>query len=506
MVTESDVAEIVQMLKSDAIGVDGIPLRFIKLILPFLLSPLTHLINHCITSSTFPLLWKEGRITPIGKTSYPSLPSHYRPISILSCLSKVLEKILAKQINLYLDENDLLSENQSGFRANRSCSTATVKVLDDIRSELDKDRLAVLCLLDFSKAFDRVNHDILCQKLAAYFGFSDRATRFINSYLSNRTQRVVIGEAISEPRSLLSGVPQGSILGPILFCMFINDLPRVCKNVSTNLYADDVQIYLSRPIGLIEDLVVRINEDLIKIHDWSETNGLSLNPGKTQAILLSYRECNTNNFPSIYIKDFKVPFSKSVTSLGFKVNTHLSSTDHINMTVGRIYGVLRKLWISRSFTPVETRLRLVKTLILPLITYSEVVYPRLDSASDHKLLVAFNNVTRYVYGLRRYDHISAFKTNILGCTLSQYISARNCIFLHKIIHTKSPRYLYTKLNFCQSARTLNIVVPTFKYLNSSRLFYVNSIRLWNSLPIQIKQIRGFTSFKNLIFKYFSSQR
>lgn len=504
-VAESEVLATVQALKSNAVGEDGIPLWFVKLILPHFLGTLTHIINYCITSSTFPLLWKRARVTPVAKKSQPLLPSDYRPISILPCLSKISEKILAGQVVRHLESNGLLSQYQSGFRANHSCSTAMVKVLDDIRHQFDKDCLTVLCLLDFSKAFDRVNHKVLCGKLVSYFGFSTRAALLIENYLKDRTQRVDINGVISEARDILAGVPQGSILGPILFCMYINDLPKVCKNVSFHLYADDIQIYLSRPIGLIEDLICRTNEDLNAIQVWSVANGLTLNPRKTQAILFSKRGCNTGQFPSLYLGNFKIPYMESLTSLGYKLTSNLSCNDHVNFVVGRIYGALRKLWQSSDFTPLETKLHLVKSLLIPIISYFEVVYPRMDSCSEHKLLVAFNSMTRYIYGLRRFDHISAYQTKILGCTLLQYFNARNCIFLHKIIQTRSPSYLYSKLIFCQSRRTLNIVIPTFNYLNSSRLFFVNSTRVWNSLPTSTRQITNLTKFRKEVFRYFSDQ-
>lgn len=379
-----------------------------------------------------------------------------------------------------------------------------VKILDDIRQQFDQNNLTVLCLLDFSKAFDKVNHNVLCEKLRHYFGFSELAVSLVKSYLYNRTQRVVVGDDWSRPSFLRTGVPQGSILGPILFCLFINDLPSVCENVSFHLYADDIQIYLSRRIGLIDDLIFRINEDLTSICKWAEENGLTLNPKKTQALLVSKKEYNTEQLPTISLYNSSVSYVKSVTSLGFKVTNDLSCRDQINFVVGRIYGTLRKLWISSNFTPTDTRLRLVKTLLVPIILFSELVYPKLDSMSEHKLNVAFNDMTRYVYDLRRYDHISPYSTKILNCTVSKYTNYRNCIFLHKVIHTKTPLYLYERISLCHSSRTGNILTPSFKYLNSSRLFFVNSIRLWNSLPISIKQIREIANFKTEVFKHFSN--
>lgn len=505
VVTEDDVIGCVAAIKSNSAGEDGVPIRFIKLILPLIVSHLTHLINFCIMSSTFPQSWKIAKVIPIAKKPNATAVSDFRPISILPCLSKVLEKIIAKQILRHLSLNLLLSPFQSGFRPNHSCSTAMVNVLEDIRQVYDKGYVTLLCLLDFSKAFDKVNHKILCWKLQHFFGFSERAVKLLRSFLSNRSQRVVVGENSSALRPVQQGVPQGSILGPILFCIFINDLPSVCKHSSIHLYADDVQLYLARPRSSTAELASLLNEDLSKVHTWSLVNGLLLNPAKCQIIPISNKTLNLDLVPDVWLSHTKLQLAESVTSLGFRINRNLSGSNHINSVIGRVYGCLRKLWLSASFTPTETRRKLIRTLVLPIITYAEVVYCNLDSLSQHKLQVAYNDAVRYVYGIRRHDHISEHSRDFLGCTLKQYINARNCIFLHRIINSKSPSYLFDKLQFARSARTLTLIQPRCKYLNSSRLFFVHVTRLWNSLPFHLRGISNAANFKKAILLHFSMQ-
>lgn len=181
----------------------------------------------------------------------------------------------------------------------------------------------------------------------------------------------------------------------------------------------------------------------------------------------------------------------------------MSCIDHINSVVKNIYLTLRNLRLSADFTPLKTKKKLVQTLIMPIVTYSEVVYSKLDSGSMHKLNVAFNNVTRYVYGLKRYDHISNWKKDILGCDIEGYLKARNCIFMFKILKNKIPNYLFEKLNLSRSPRSINLIIPSFNYLNSARLFFVNTARLWNSLPNILKNINSFHLFKREVFKFFA---
>lgn len=502
--TEVEITQCVTAIKSNSIGEDGLPIRFIKLILPQIISHLTHVINWCITTSTFPQAWKTARVLPIAKKTNPSSPADFRPVSILPCLSKAFEKIMAKQIMKHLSLNKLLYTQQSGFRANHSCSTAMVNLLEEIRQDYDRGFVSLLCLLDFSKAFDNVNHKILCWKLKNNFGFSERAVKLINSFLSGRSQRVVSDERFSFSKEIKQGVPQGSILGPILFCMFINDLPSVCKYASVHLYADDVQLHLAKPFSNLNELVLLINEELKHIYTWSVANGLLLNPSKSQVIPISKNNFNLRLLHDINLNNNKIKAVESVTSLGYTINRNLSGYNHTNVVIGRIYGCLRKLWISAYFTPQETRRKLVLTLVLPLITYAEVVYSSLDSLSQRKLQVAFNDAVRYIYGIRRYDHISVFARGLIGCTLQEYINARNCIFLHKIMNTQCPSYLYNRLNFTRSSRTVNLIPYRCNYLNSSRLFFIHTVRLWNSLPSQIKNISNPSNFKSAILQHFSN--
>lgn len=269
-VSEIEVYESIMKVRSNAIGVDGVSIKFLKIVLPYVVSSITHIFNHCLTTSAFPKLWKIGKITPVAKISYAKSPNDYRPVSILSVLSKVFESLLSNQLTGYLNNNMLLSPLQSGFRAGHSCSTAAMKVMDDVREQLDKGNMSIMCFLDFSKAFDMVNHHILCQKLKYYYGLSDSALLLIINYLTDRSQKVVVGDSESSLKSVTSGVPQGSVLGPLLFSVFINDVFQVCSNCNMHAYADDIQLYISNRIGLVEDMCCRLNEDLIEIWKWSE--------------------------------------------------------------------------------------------------------------------------------------------------------------------------------------------------------------------------------------------
>ena len=198
--------------------------------------------------------------------------SDFRPISLLPVLSKVLEKILQTQILDYLQSHKLLSNFQSAYRSYHSTSTALLNISDDIRRAINEKLVCILVLLDFSKAFDKIDHQLLIKKLSDKFVFSSSALRLIFSYLNDRCQTVFIESSVSNTCKTGSGVPQGSVLGPFLFMMFINDLPEVINNCKYHLFADDLQIYKFCKASDLSNSVVAVNQNIQLISQWSSIN------------------------------------------------------------------------------------------------------------------------------------------------------------------------------------------------------------------------------------------
>ncbi|XP_075150490.1 uncharacterized protein LOC142224592 [Haematobia irritans] len=298
-VSRFDVIRSFLSVKSNAVGADNIDLRFIRILLPELIPYLTYVFNQFITRSIFPDRWKIARIIPIPKKN-----SEYRPIAILPFLSKVFEHLLHRQITSHVSRNDLLvSDRQSGFRAHHSCTSALTDVAEDIRESIDNGDIALLALLDHSKAFDTVNHHVLQQKLSVFMHFSVFSSSLIASYLSGRSQYVQVGRNRSVALPVLQGVPQGSILGPLLFSVYANDLPDVLTHSKSRMCADDFQIYLSSSPEEFDRCVERFNEDLRGVSLWSQRNGLSLNATKSMCLVIQKRVNRLSLTPFVHIND-----------------------------------------------------------------------------------------------------------------------------------------------------------------------------------------------------------
>ena len=253
-----------------ATGNDGVSAKLLRIAAPAIADSLCKLINFNIEKQTFPTKWKVGKVTPIYKgQGNRDDKNNYRPITVLPILSKLLEKHICDHLCVFLEENALLHRFQSGFRKFHSTETALIRLVDQLLFDLDKNRASGLVFIDYKKAFDLIDHGLLLEKLKAY-GVRDYEMELLRSYLSGRTQYVHINGCHSSPRTVSAGVPQGSILGPILFLLFINDLPSAAQHSTVDIYADDTTLSLSSDVtnGLTA-MSSALQQDQDDVSQWS---------------------------------------------------------------------------------------------------------------------------------------------------------------------------------------------------------------------------------------------
>lgn len=335
-----------------------------------------------------------------------------------------MEKLLHRQILNYLTTSNLLTPFQSGFRPKHGCITALSAVIEEIRCEIDYGKIVFLVLLDHSKAFDSVHHEILCLKLKNLFNFSHTSVKLIKTYLRERYQAVHPNAEYSSWLPVPRGVSQGSILDPLLYIMYSNDLPNQLKYMKTHMYANDVQLYIARKNSLVINYISKINSDLGAINDWATANGLSLNPNKSKCIPISRTRIDTWNELNIYLGSNRIEVVPSAKYLGVVFHTQLYWTEHINKSSGKTYGMLRALWTSHYYTPFKIRLLLAKTYLLPTLLYGCELFPGCSSVSKRKLKTTYNNIFRYVFNLSRYESVSLFAKMIFKVSFDDLLKCR----------------------------------------------------------------------------------
>lgn len=255
---------------------------------------------------------------------------------------------------------------------------------------------------------------------------------------------------------------------------------------------------------MINACAIEFNSELCAIQNWSNSNNLALNPSKCKCLVISKRPLDTESVPDIIIGNEKIELVEIAKNLGIYFNRSLSFEYHIRITIGKVYGMLRSLWITQPHTPKDIRLLLAKTYIIPVLLYGCELFVNMDSLSKQKLHVVFNNITRYVFGLRRYDSVSSHSKQLFNMTLENLLNLRSLILLHKIIYTDQPQYLKEHVQFMRSSRTKQVKPIRYNSLISERHFFVNTIRLWNALPISIQSICSVPNFKRQLGLHFQN--
>jgi hypothetical protein len=401
-----------------------------------------------------------------------------------------MEVIMRNQITAHIERNGMMSRLQSGFRSNHSTTTALIKITNDLLLASEEKLISIHVLLDFSKAFDSVDYQLLCQ-----YKFSTSAVELIRSYLCGRMQWVWIGSQASAILPVASGVVQGSVLGPLLFSLFINDITSTIVSCRYHLYADDVQLYIScRPSDYV-NCISRLNLDLDQILQWSLRNGLSINATKSQAMVVNPRLLQLDDACQISLDGNTIAFHQKVKNLGLIMNSKLTWDDQISKICRNVFFTLKRLWPMSQFTPIQTRQKLVTSLIVPQFLYCDVIFSKSSARLRERLKLAFNSCARYIYGISRYEHISSYTNRILGVPLDVYYSMRICCMINKIIKSGGPRYLFDELRFGQSSRLFNLLVPAHSLNARACSFFVQGTILWNNLPPAVKREGSMGKFR-----------
>ena len=339
-------------------GHDFLSHRLIKESAQEIAGPFAHIINTSINQCQYPQHWKMGQLTPLFKKEDDLNKANYRPITVLPCLNNIFERVLSCQLDKFY--NDILVDYISSYRKHYSCETSLLRLFEDLKKSLDNKETVAVISMDLSKAFDAIPHALLLAKLKAY-GLGVNASTLISSYLCGRFQRVKIGDAYSKWEKVTKGVPQGSILGPMFFNIFLNDLFYHINTIKLNAYADDEQLYDSDkdPVALEKHLKDGVNV----ANTWYKDNGMIVNPNKHEAIIFG----KTNHVFSFAVKE-------SIELFGLVMDKDLSFNEHISKICKTINNQFNVMIRFRNLIPRNITTKLYKTFILPHFYYCSCLW------------------------------------------------------------------------------------------------------------------------------------
>ena len=494
--TDDEVYSIINNINNNkATGADNISARFLKEIITSITPPLTDLFNHFITINEIPKQWKHGLVSPIHKKNDPTNKENYRPITILTHISKVFERILTNQLNSHF--RPLFPSDMFGFIQGHNSEMALLKLTQDCRSSIDDRKSTIVVSLDLSKAFDMVEHPLLMKKLKSY-GVDLPSCRLLNSYLSGRTQSVKIQNELSNPSPYPRGVPQGAILAPLLFNIYVADFSFLSLNSSIIRYADDTTLYLSsKNKSTAIDL---INQDLEKVHEWFKVNGLQLNPSKTQCIIITNNPEQTNK--QITIHTTQLPWLNKIKILGAYIDCKLSMKEHLKHCIRKANLCLYQIkQVKRSLNP-ELTTALYSTYIRPHLENCSLLLLGIHQTDNHKLENIQQKSIKQLTSCSNYHR----KVQLESLLTRRIIKLSTTI--HYALSTGTPKLISTlfkvsNTKYTSSKRPKKLISPRCHTTYLRWSFVAVGTRLWQYLPETILSQTSH-SFKAVVTKYLTT--
>lgn len=411
-------------------------------------------INSSLLEGVFPSALKTAKVVPIYKGGSKFDIQNYRPISLLSAFSKIYEKVMYRRIYEFLTLNNILHENQYGFRQGRSCEHALLVAQNAILSSLNKKQVSLLLLIDFSKAFDMVDHRILLDKLYHY-GIRGIAHSWLSSYLSGRKQYVALNNKISATLDMQYGVPQGSILGPLLFIIYINDIPNVSKIAKFVMYADDANVLLTGKT--VVDIERKFNELSKHLETWVNSNGLAFNLKKTHYMIFSKKKiCDLSFTPKIC--NYEISKKSNARFLGVIMNDSLTWVDHIiavKAKMSRYVGILYKL---KKFLPLSARKNIFNSFVQSHLNYCSLVWGLGCKSSIEKL---FTEQKKAIRALAPGFNRNFYKDGIKPCHTKRFFAENGVLTVHSVILTNILLFMFKYYNYNQylPSSVSNIISP-----------------------------------------------
>ena len=508
-IVETEIMKIISKFdQNKSAGHDDIGNFIVKKVANEICHPLALIFNLSLLTGNVPDQLKIAKVIPIFKKDDADIFSNYRPVSVLPCFSKVLERLVFNRCIEFIDKNNLLNEKQFGFRANHSTNMAIMQLVDKINNAVEQSKTTLGVFLDLSKAFDTIDHDILLYKLELY-GFRGVVKEWFKNYLSDRKQYVKYNDNTSELKNIICGVPQGSILGPLLFILYINDITNTSAILEFILFADDTTILYSSK-HIVNELSL-INRELSEVSNWFKANKLSVNASKTNYMIMGTPKMTAMKTPDnstlqpnidIILDDTKLQRVAKTKFLGVIIDENLTWKDNIDgitKTISRNIGVINKV---KYFLPERILHTLYCTLVLPYVNYGILVWGsacKMYLEKLHKLQKwAVRSISNSHY--RSHSKPLFYKYNILNIYDAYKLEVG--VFMYKYFSGSLPNIFddfFTKRSDIHNYHTRNS--NNYNQTRNKKVFSDQAVRttgpiLWNSLNDHLKNVTSVNHFRN----------
>ena len=507
--TKEEIEKIIKTSKSTSCPLDALPTTLLKKCLSVLLPVITQIINVSLSSGKFPRSFSHALVKPLLKKPNVDceILKNYRPVSNLSFLSKILEKVVACRLSTYMSENGLHENMQSAYKIAHSTESALIRVQNDILCQLDMKKGVILVLLDLSAAFDTIDHNHLFELLQKRFSIQGTALNWIKSYLENRSFSIHINGKTSSPTVTSFGVPQGSVLGPILFTIYTTPLADIIKhhNLSYHFYADDTQLYITfdpKSKSSLQESIASIEKCAMDIKIWMSQKMLKLNDDKTEVLYITSPYFKKSlSTPNLNIDQSRITATTSARNIGVIFDDCVQLKEHIKSVCRASHFHLRNIGSIRCYLTPEMCAALVHSLISSKLDYCNSLLIELPASQINRLQRIQNSAARIVSRLPSHEHITPVLKNLHWLPVQQRIKFKVVLFVFKCFNGLAPPYLSeliaVKENLCTCTLRSDGGLLERKTSNKfgDRAFSVCGPVLWNQLPPYMKKIKSLVRFK-----------
>ena len=474
---------------------DKIPTLIFKKTSHILTPIISELFNLSIRQGVFPSCLKTGRVIPIFKSGKKDQTTNYRPITTLPVLAKIFEKLAHKRMTNFIDKFNLIGRNQFGFLAGHNTSDALLEFLDKAYDAINQNKVLLAIFLDFSKAFDTVDHEILLKKLD-FYGFRGTSLQWIRSFLNNRTQFVEINQNRSSVSRLNVGVPQGSTLGPLLFLLYINDLSKSLTQLKSIHFADDTTLYLDMKPSI--DHTLLINTELTRVQSWINANKLSLNVQKTNYMIISNRMGHDDL--NICLNGQSIERTDNHKFLGVLIDDKLRFNKHVEMLCSKMaqsIGMMRRI---SHLVPTNILKNLYYTMIYSRFTYAITTWgsafpstlSRLESLVKKAITLVTThpnvNQTQSLYNFTEFQGVYDY---FVLCKMFKIVSENKHPHFTQKIHNQAILHNHETRSNVDN----HLVPPRYTKTKCQNSFIFRGIKLWNTTHTEVRQSATLTEFK-----------